>query len=66
MFAAMTVSMMLIIGLGAFGAALSSTANPQLQTDIGELLGNTLGFLSVVPLILLVGLMVGVLGVLAR
>jgi hypothetical protein len=66
-FALVSVATMLLIGSAAFGASYeSSSANSTVQTQMVELLGTGLDIGSLIPLILLAGLMMAVLGVLAR
>lgn len=64
-FAAVSLSVMLLITTAAVGAATTATSNTQLQTELVALLGSTLGIASVVPLVLVVGLLIAGLGVMA-
>lgn len=66
-FALMSVAIMLLIGSAAFGASYeTSSSNSSVQTDMVELLGTGLDIGSLIPLVLLVGMIIAVLGVLAR
>lgn len=66
-FALISVGIMLLIGSAAFGASYeASSSTSDVQTSIVELLGSGLEISALIPLVLVVALFLGVLGVVAQ
>lgn len=66
-FALVTVGTVLFVGAAALGSATeNSGSNSELMTDMVGIFGSGLEIGALVPLVLVIALMFGVLGVLAR